>query len=69
MTDKILKVIGAGGEHRVLLVERSDGRFSYRRQWLDDNGHWGVPGPYAGIYDSMEAAEKEALSRVEWPLA
>jgi hypothetical protein len=69
MTDRILKTMAAGDGHRVLLVERTDGRFSYRRQWLDDGGHWGAPGPYCGIYDSLDVAEKEALSRIAWPTA
>jgi len=57
-------------DHRVLIVQRGDGSYSYRRQWLVDTPEgkrWGAPGPDAGIYDSVETAEREAVARVCWP--
>jgi hypothetical protein len=53
-------------DRQVLIVRRSDGRFSYQIRFLADTG-WGPPGPYLGIYDSPETAEVEALARVRWP--
>jgi hypothetical protein len=81
--DRVLKTIKSPDEkERVLIVQRPDGSFSYRRQWLHNaerthpdsppgqvyemDGEWGPPGPYCGIYDSTETAENEACSRVPW---
>ena len=82
--DRTLKVMDSpDGRERVLIVQRSDGAFSYRRQWFSakDNDHpdgpippvyaeeeWGPPGPCCGIFDSADTAEREAASRVPWLL-
>jgi hypothetical protein len=71
-SDRILKLIASpDGQHRVLIVQRADGAYSFRRQWLEELNEgveWGPPGPYAGVYDSPETAEREALACVKWPL-
>lgn len=64
------------GLERVIIAERSDGNFTYRRQWrsgaanpdalfIGEKG-WGAIGPDCGIYDSLNAAETEARQRVSW---
>ncbi len=71
MSERVMKaIVSPDGEHRVLIVQRADGAYSYRRQWLVDSPagkDWGAPGPYAGVYDSAETAEREAVARVRWP--
>lgn len=81
--DLVLKTIESpDGKERVLIVQRPDNSYSYRRQWLHNaeridpdsptgteykmEGEWGPPGPYSGIYDSTETAENEACGRVPW---
>lgn len=68
------------GLERVIIAERSDGHFTYRRQWrsgaatdasiLTDapfgESGWGTTGPDCGIYDSPETAEMKAHQRVPW---
>jgi hypothetical protein len=70
------------GLERVIIAERSDGHFTYRRQWRSeaarfDSGAsisadtlgeigWGATGPDCGIYDSPDSAEMEARQRVPW---
>jgi len=70
MTERIVNILaGPDSGHRVLIVRRTDGRFSYRQQWLadtEDRTRWGPPGPFAGIYDSAQTAELEAFARVKW---
>jgi hypothetical protein len=55
MTERILRaIVSPDGEHRVLIVQRADGAYSYQRQWLVDSPagrEWGLPGPFAGFYD------------------
>jgi len=53
------------GTERVLITQRADGSFSYRRQWASDRG-WGAIGPACGVYDSASTAENEARARVPW---
>jgi hypothetical protein len=70
MAERVLKILtGLEGEHRVLIVQRADGAYSYRQQSLTELASerlWGALGPHAGIYDSAETAEREALARVKW---
>lgn len=51
---------------RILVVEREDGLFTYKKQAADRNGAWGSPGPACGVYDSPETAIAEAQQRVWW---
>jgi hypothetical protein len=71
VADRVLRIlVSPDGEHQVLIVERAEGAYSYRRQWLSDSESgkaWGAPGPYAGIYDSAETALIEAFARIDWP--
>ena len=62
--EEIVKTLKGEREH-VLIVRTKEGVFTYRRLALlaDD---WGVPGPDAGTYDSVETAEREARARVRW---
>lgn len=70
MTDQILKTItDPTGEHRVHIVLRPDGVYSYRLEFLvitDAGTVWGGHGPYCGLYDSAETAQSEAVLRVWW---
>jgi hypothetical protein len=55
------------GLERVLVVRRTDGLATYRRQWADPaSGQWASPGPDCGLYDTVEMAEAEARSKVWW---
>ena len=66
MPDRTIKTLAFAVDSRALLVQRDDGRYSYRMQFLlDVNGQmvWSPPGPYAGVYDSAETAEREAIAR------
>lgn len=61
----ISTIIRPDDKERVLIVRRGDGLITYQRQW-QNAGHWTEPGPDCGIYDSQEAAESEAESRIWW---
>jgi len=66
MADELIKTLtNEAGDERVLIVRRDNGVCTYRRQWKEGGG-WGAPGPDAGLYDSVEAAENEARARVSW---
>jgi hypothetical protein len=54
------------GTERVLIMQRPDGAFTYRRQWRFEEGRWSSPGPDCGIYDSIDTAEREARQRIPW---
>lgn len=64
------KIVGAfnrrDGVERIILVERADGLFTYKKQYADRDGVWGTPGPDCGIYDSPETAIAEAQQRIWW---
>jgi hypothetical protein len=63
---KVLKTFErADGQERVLIMLRTDGAYTYARQWMEVDG-WGKPGPDLGLYDSADAAETEAMQRVDW---
>ena len=68
MKAQILKsFFSPDGKHRVLIIKRADGAYSYRRQSVigsDTGGEWGEPGPDLGLYDSAETAEQEALAKM-----
>jgi hypothetical protein len=66
VSDQLIKAIPFNGTSRALIVQRTDGRYSYRMQFvwqLEGRIEWSPPGPYAGVYDTAEAAEQEARSR------
>lgn len=54
------------GAERIVVVERGDGLFTYKKQAAGLNGTWDNPGPGAGAYDSPETAIAEAQQRVWW---
>jgi hypothetical protein len=64
------RIIGAfsrrDGLQRIIVVEREDGLFTYKKQFADRDGVLGNPGPACGIYDSPEIAIAEAEQRVWW---
>ncbi len=72
MQDRFRIIEKPDGGERVVICQRLDGNFSYRRQWADasvitgDDPGWGLLGPELGIYDSPETAETEAMQRVPW---
>ena len=66
MSDRPIKTIAFDHHSRPLLVQRGDGWYSYRVQSLwevDGQMVWSPPGPYLGVYDSAETAEREAIAR------
>ena len=65
MADRTIKTLAFGADSRALIVQRDDGWYSCRMQMLIDvNGQmvWSRPGPYVGVYDSAETAEREAVA-------
>lgn len=66
MQGEILKSFdNDAGDERVLIVQRSDGLWTWRKQALHVDG-WGSEGPDCGVYDSAESAENEARARTHW---
>lgn len=66
MPEQLVKEItNVDGTFRVIVVRRSDGRFTYREQEKSASG-WGPATIDAGVYDSAETAESEARQRVKW---
>ncbi len=64
MSERTLKYLPTSDSGlRVLIVERADGRFAYRKQWVEEDGSE-IAGVDAGIYDSPETAESEARRRI-----
>lgn len=51
---------------RILVVERADGLFTYRKQIKGRDGAWGGPGPDCGIYDSADTVMAEARQQIWW---
>jgi hypothetical protein len=51
---------------RVLVIQRANGLFTYKRQWTDQQGQWGAPGVPCGLYDSPGTAAAEARTRIWW---
>jgi hypothetical protein len=69
VSEKILKTLtSANGQARVLIVERTDGRVTYRTQLREPirQNQWGAESVDCGLYDSAETAEAEAKGRVWW---
>jgi hypothetical protein len=70
----IIIIESPDGTERVLILQRQDGAFTYRRQWRSDRPQpcnleeepWSPPGPDCGIYDSVDTAETEARQRIPW---
>jgi hypothetical protein len=66
MPEKIVQEItDVDGTRRVVVVRRTDGRYTYRQQ-EKEACEWGPATIEAGVYDSPETAESEARQRVEW---
>ena len=66
MSDRRIKIIAFDGGSRAVIVQRGDGWYSYRMEFLSEvNGQmvWSSPGPYLGVYDSAETAESEAIAK------
>jgi hypothetical protein len=51
------------GKWRFVVVQREDGKFTYRMQMLAGI-IWGPSGLDAGVYDSAETAEYEARAKL-----
>jgi hypothetical protein len=66
MSDRIVKVLirNSVAKLRVLVVQRTDGVYTYYRQWASPEG-WAGDVP-CGLYDTAETAESEARARVWW---
>lgn len=66
MAEEIVQlIVDPGGQRRVMIVRRDDGRFTYR--WQErQSGDWGGASIDAGVYDTLETAEAEARQRVSW---
>lgn len=66
----IEKVVGTFSRpdniERILVVQRDDGLFTYKKQVADRSGAWGNAGPSCGVYDSPDTAIAEAQKRVWW---
>ena len=55
------------GRERIVVVRRSDGLTTYRKQSKEAGSDaWGVAGPDCGLYDGEDSAIAEAEARVWW---
>jgi hypothetical protein len=67
---KVLKtILRADGKRRVLIVQRDDGRYSFKEETGFDSPygkHWAALPPRATICDTMEHAESEAYATIDW---
>ena len=66
MSDRPIKTIALDGRSRAVIVQRGDGWYSYRMQIVwEVNGQmeWSPPGPYVGVYDSAETADREVIAK------
>jgi hypothetical protein len=61
----VREITEPSGARRVLLIRRSDGRFTYRSQERDGMD-WGPMSLDKGVYDSADTAEIEARQREPW---
>ena len=66
MASDVVKVIErADSARRLLVLSRTDGRFTYC--WQERKGNeWGPRSIDAGVYDSALTAETEARQREAW---
>ncbi len=68
--DKVLKtILRADGKRRVLIVQRDDGRYSFKEESGFDSPYgkrWAALPPHATICDTMERAESEAYVTIDW---
>jgi hypothetical protein len=63
MAEQIMReILHPSGSLRMIIVRRSDGRFTYRRQEKAGE-NWGPATIDAGVYDSVDTAETEARQR------
>ena len=65
MSDVTLKEFNSVHGH-IVIVRRADGVYSFRHIARGDPRVDGKPGPYCGLYDSVDTAETEARSRYPW---
>jgi hypothetical protein len=68
MADRILKtVVSRDGKCRALIVQRVDGFYAYRLQWITEGpagSSWRQAGPDLGLCDSAETAQHEARAKL-----
>jgi hypothetical protein len=67
---KILKtILRADGKRRILIIQRDDRLFGFREESSYDSPQgerWAALPPNATICDTMEQAENEARSSMDW---
>lgn len=67
---KIIKtILRADGKRRVLIIQRHDGLHVFREESGYDSPQgkrWAALPPHATIYDTIEHAEGEARSTIDW---
>ena len=67
VTDDLIEEIeNDDGTRCIRIVRRWVGLYSYVQVSYDLPEIAGLPGPYCGVYDSAETAEREARARVPW---
>jgi hypothetical protein len=64
----VSSVLGADGSRQVDFVRRVDGLFSFHVQLKFEGREVWTPDPYSDspIFDSLETAQSEAISRLPW---
>jgi hypothetical protein len=67
---KIMKsILRTDGKRRVLIIHRDDGLYGFREESSYDSPQgkcWAALPPHATICDTMEHAESEARSAIDW---
>jgi hypothetical protein len=67
---KILKtILRADGKRRVLILQRDDGLYGFREESGYDSPQgkrWAALAPHATICDTIDHAENEARSSIDW---
>ena len=71
--DNVLRtILRADGKRRVLIVQRNDGRYSFKEESSFDSPfgkRWAALPPHATICDTIERAESEAYATIDWLIA
>ena len=59
----------ADGKARLFIIKRKDGRFSFegeRQAYKPTMGNYWMPCDISGLFESAEAAEREARTSIPW---
>jgi len=70
MFKSVKTIVHKDGKRRVVFWCRENGTFFYEQEYWDEDEYHSCWVPYgrpvAGIYDSLETAEREATGNISW---